>query len=916
MSHAVENFVHALPQDEQMVHLMLDHVPFSRKPTKPETARISIRIEKAAQELSLGDLAVKVGQEGHSFVPALLNGQGRKSELWVSQQVFCLDFDETIPLEEFEDKCTEFGMFPAFIYTTFNHTPSAHRFRAAFVLDQVIVDIRIRNLITILLMRLFPDCDKACKDSSRLYFGGSNIHLNAIENRISVFQLVDGCLVQLEQKNPANFARDRKRLFEKMGINSCGCEYGVSILDEIYKLEAKLYCPFICKEEYRKSSILTPSSITPFSYSIEWKGEAGEANQKRNTTSPSFFEFESKEKNSRKKLSDSDLVDLKSNCQLLREFHDGVRRLSNPERRLLLSNLRWLRNGLPIYREGLDHFLNTECEDPYPAGDEELLRCAKWYDFKPESCSNCSYSPLCDHGSNLLQKIRLAQNGCRKVEEPKKRISLSEARESLETIMKDALTSLGAGEVGIVQAPCGVGKTEYLLREIYNLNNVCVAFPTHRLAREAHARYQSIHGKSDVVLWPERPRLPEEFQLEVDRRDRSGLSGVREIFQNALNHPDVMVDPAWAGEIEHYLEASVKIHGQHKVFCTHEKALRLMEGKSTPVELFVFDEDPIGNLMQIDSIPIASLQSIQDLLPTLTGFPPEIATLVENSITCPVNVVLVPEKISCSEARIRKGMPTEEQAAILTRLSRCSGYIRPELPFGTNLDEIHYITHRNLSTDYKSLILSATPILPLYTRLYENRLKSWEIPPVTLKGKLFLHRRKSYSKSCIRELGSQFVNQVQGFVDDLNLDGIITFKEQKAENGAESVLKGTSIPILSTFGATEGLDSLGGKRIGVVGTPHLPEFAIRLLVHAAGQNVNGISFKFDPRTVRRHEFEVSLWCLSNDQFVQALEFALVERDLAQAVGRARLIDNDVDVHLFSNYVISGGELWEEQKKAR
>ena len=95
-----------------------------------------------------------------------------------------------------------------------------------------------------------------------------------------------------------------------------------------------------------------------------------------------------------------------------------------------------------------------------------------------------------------------------------------------------------------------------------------------------------------------------------------------------------------------------------------------------------------------------------------------------------------------------------------------------------------------------------------------------------------------------------------------------------------------------------------------------PEHALKLLGHAVGVNMNGISFKFDPRTVRRHEIEISLGCLSDDQFVQALEFALVERDLAQAVGRARLLDNDVDVHVFSNYVISGGELWEEQRKAR
>ena len=76
-------------------------------------------------------------------------------------------------------------------------------------------------------------------------------------------------------------------------------------------------------------------------------------------------------------------------------------------------------------------------------------------------------------------------------------------------------------------------------------------------------------------------------------------------------------------------------------------------------------------------------------------------------------------------------------------------------------------------------------------------------------------------------------------------------------------------------------------------------------------NVGGISFEFGPRTVRRHEFEVSLHCLSSDKFVQELEFSLVERELAQAVGRARLLENDVVARLWSNFVLSRGEVWRE-----
>ena len=70
-------------------------------------------------------------------------------------------------------------------------------------------------------------------------------------------------------------------------------------------------------------------------------------------------------------------------------------------------------------------------------------------------------------------------------------------------------------------------------------------------------------------------------------------------------------------------------------------------------------------------------------------------------------------------------------------------------------------------------------------------------------------------------------------------------------------------------------------------------------------------FSIDPLyfPIQMSELEVPSWCISDDAFFQALEFAVVERELIQAAGRARLLDNNGEVHLFSNYVLSGGELW-------
>lgn len=106
---------------------------------------------------------------------------------------------------------------------------------------------------------------------------------------------------------------------------------------------------------------------------------------------------------------------------------------------------------------------------------------------------------------------------------------------------------------------------------------------------------------------------------------------------------------------------------------------------------------------------------------------------------------------------------------------------------------------------------------------------------------------------------------------------------------AKAALKGSKgqVQVVSTFGATEGFNGAAGKRIGVVGTPHWPEHALKLLAHAVGVPIHGIQFEFDCRTVRRHEFMVSLWCVSGNAFFQALGWT--GREGARSCARESLI---------------------------
>ena len=278
-----------------------------------------------------------------------------------------------------------------------------------------------------------------------------------------------------------------------------------------------------------------------------------------------------------------------------------------------------------------------------------------------------------------------------------------------------------------------------------------------------------------------------------------------------------------------------------------------------------------------------------------------------------VETLVIPEDTPFSYTDLNRIVKDTDISSPVLNLLDCTGYIKPSFGPTEEATDVYCITQRPLPDRYKYVIMSATPILPLYEKAYGNRLTFVDTPPVKLKGQLYLHREKSYSKACIQAMGKDFVPRVEEIVDKFGMDGVITHKEYASETDSKRVVKGTDgkVPVFSTFGATEGFNDAAGKNLAVIGTPHLPEYAVKLLGHAVGVNMNRISFEFAPRSVCRHEFEVSLHCLSADEFVQALEFALVERELTQAVGRARLLNNDVVVRLFSNFAVSGGELFRD-----
>lgn len=108
---------------------------------------------------------------GASFKPGVLAG-GNKAENWIEQQLFGLDFDDGIRIEEAYSKVISLGITPCFMYTTFSHKEEHHKFRMIFCNVTVITDGNIRDKLQATLMGIIGGIDEVCFNRDRLFFGG------------------------------------------------------------------------------------------------------------------------------------------------------------------------------------------------------------------------------------------------------------------------------------------------------------------------------------------------------------------------------------------------------------------------------------------------------------------------------------------------------------------------------------------------------------------------------------------------------------------------------------------------------------------------------------------------------------------------------------------------------------------------
>lgn len=916
----------------EIVEVMLDETRRSAKPPKGDWAwrEINKAVSTNRRHVTVGELATLLTQ-GCTFAPGVFRDGKRSEETWTQQQVFALDFDNDKPgnsltPEVFLRRCEALDVHPAFVYPSFSDSPQRRKFRAVFVNDTVVEHPRLRVFVQTLLMEIFSfdegTPDPNCRDGARLFLGTNRktLHENHTAT-VNPVQLFEAAKKQLLARGPAHFARDMERLCARAGLahggpQSVGVEFveyvdgngcatrledtDGGVIPKMGDLAARAICTIA-------QPAISPKNDTPHScgfchavrdgvlYRLNFSVGAQAAPQ-QNSKHPIKTRACAGDgaRNAKRRVSVGDRRLLLERCRLLREFINGERKLGHLERRLLLTNLTAIKGGEEWFREGLrtrrDYTRDTLVED------------VKRYRMKPEGCSRCPFAGECDHRTNLLQQMPMRRRECRQTKTAPQRKSLKETR----TLLQDAIDCCfdsKSNKVFVIKCDTGVGKTEELLR--HDLEGVCVAFDTHRLKSEAHNRLRRNGQKA--YLWPEPPELPKKLGKMAERRYAIGAGGVTGLYKKALVTPDVLLDAAWGDEIKGYLKSMREVHGAKSVFATHEKAYQLQHGKK--LHTVVFDEDPAKTLVRVEEINLGDARALLGMLEKEGGAKQSrMAAFLKTVLNAPSKVTHRPAPLKYSRNILRRLLLKTPKgfASRIESLFSCAAYrkdsIGPDAP-----ERIYCVTRQHLREDKKYIILSATADEMVYRRLFGERLEFINLTGTDIKGKLACHTGRSYSKTGVMEDPVAFAERVQQDMADHGFEGIITHKFCAEGKPGEMTLKHTDgkVPVFGTFGGLQGLDSFGGKNIAVYGTPYPPEHAVRLWAALLGIGAGDNDYNFSERVVEFGEFEVSTATCSDNSDIQRLYLWLTHSEIIQAVGRARLVNNDCTVHVFAKLPVSG-----------
>lgn len=549
--------------------------------------------------------------------------------------------------------------------------------------------------------------------------------------------------------------------------------------------------------------------------------------------------------------------------KILDEFLKG-KWLTHTELFGLATNLIHIKGGRKLMTNTMNKY-NDEGKTRYTDNNFNILPYVRKVEYFPQPIYK--FSPYSED-EELLDMVTSTKEVRGQIEiiEPPIKMKLDEAEESLQRTFQEVTQGGKVGDIYIIKVPTSIGKTR-LLEDV----NATIALPTNSLKNEmAHRMKVKYEMTPDPVIFE-----TEWVNQKISNYHKIGLSkkSMEVLYHIVLPANSKKFPEGDVQQAREYIDLLTKSFvSTSTLLTTHKRALFSEFSHDT----LIFDEDPLNSILEIKELKISDVFTA-NLLTKFEGvehiltYLQDVSQLeIRKTPTFSVDIDTLIEKISMSKL-----------SSNLIDFLSSSFFVRD----GQDPDLVYYIVKQDLPRTKKIVILSATVPTEIYKTLFGDRVHIYDITDVQQMGSVIQHT----SRSCSRHGLNSYVTKISEKVGD---KPVITFKsfDRHFNNPVEDMY----------FGNCSGYDSLKGRDIAVVGTPHRNNVKYFLTAKVLGVNFKTTDTTMLFQKIEHNGFRFKFNCFENDD-LREIQLSLIESDLIQAVGRARTLRTSATVDLYSNF---------------
>ena len=866
----------------------------------------------------------RVSNSGCTFFCSVFDGGGTTFNNLLNYPFIVLDIDNTkdkqilnindqARLDDVYNQFNNIGCPPFLAYHTFSNSPECEKFRLVWKFEQPLNNLHIRTLVVKLIVEYFnlnnkPEAlDAQASENATMFFYGTTtgpVVYNK-NNYINLNLLFDA--VSKSKKYTLSTTTQNKtgtQLYERFLKSLNIKDYNIYTKNN-NKLNYKL------KYEYLGDDLIIYTSFNNSVYKIILNTRSTKSKNnkiKNDTLVNSALNINNKQdliNHLNNNISSNELLDRKilkkvaRHCELAKKYLNNEYTKHN-DRLVLYSFLLNFKNG------------GTLC-------DKHLKSIGKNYDTNIKSFAkylysamSCTKSDSCSKNHNLLYLYNKIKNDVI-IKDEIECSSLQDLRiklnDELDYILNTPSTD---NSIYILNPGTGVGKTETLFKKTRNLDNFIFTFGTHNKKSDFKSRVAS-----DAFIQSDLPTLDQDDQVIINNlciQKKSYINHLKYIKNSNKYKTSVK------NKINDFINNFYKIHTSKKIYCTHEK-LKYINDINNYEGLIIFDEDCESMITNIKSINKSDLQLVMDLIKFKLHLIRDETTKKYNVVRDKLNNLLkflgeiytndlyvvynIKEEVNFDlyELFNKDDLNNIKIKNILNQLSSPVFELFNN-PFYIKNKDHNLLTGKlhDLPPNAKIIILSATPDLNLYYKLYGDRVKYIKFNKSYIKGSVLQKYNKSFTKKCINNNEEEELDYIYNLYNDLKADYIITFKKYKND----LINRGIPEHLIYNFGGVAGLNNMQGRDVLVAGTFNPPLDHIKLkakIVYGVDIKNDGPGYLKMSQQLVNHDSVTFRYYTYNDPIARDIHLHFTWDHAVQAIGRARVVDNDCNVYLLSNFIL-------------